>query len=405
MRRNCFILIILLVLTGSISSVKAQERQLSGQAQISLITILPGEAPEEYFGHSAIRVYDPVNNMDLSFNYGTFHFDSWFMLKFIYGDLNYFLSIASFPHSLEHYRQRRRPVIEQALNLTTGQQQLLYDFLLDNAREENRYYQYDFLFDNCSTRIRDAMEAVFSGEVKFAEKPDPGLTFRELIALYVHHKPFDRFGIDVLLGNQIDRVAEPRETMFLPDYLMEAFDYASITIDGRDEPLVANTELILNIDNYEEQGNSFPWVSLITWIVFLTGLLVTWKGYQAGVAIQRWIDVPLFAVTGFIGLLISFLWFISLHDVTASNLNLIWALPTHLIVVPILIKHSKPGKRMTIYFLATAIVSFILLAGWIFWPQYLHPAVFPLILLLLLRSGWITYYNVAAEKKFITSDL
>jgi hypothetical protein len=404
MQRYYFALALFLVVTVSNTSVFAQQHSLSEQAQVSLITILPGEAPEEYFGHSAIRVYDPLNDRDFSFNYGTFHFDSWFMLKFIYGDLNYFLSIASFPRSLEHYRQRRRPVIEQVLNLTFDQKQELYDFLLNNAREENRYYQYDFLFDNCSTRIRDAIQTVFGQDIQFADKPDPGLTFRELIALYVHHKPFDRFGIDVLLGSQIDRVAEPWETMFLPDYLMEVFDHASITIDGRDEPLVANTELILTIDDYD-QGNSFPWVSLFTWILFLAGLLVTWKGYQADVTIQRWFDVPLFAVTGLIGLLISFLWFISLHVVTASNLNLFWALPTHLLAVPILIKHSNPGKRMTIYFLATAIVSFILLAGWIFWPQYLPPAVFPLILLLLLRSSWITYNSVLAENKFITADL
>jgi hypothetical protein len=396
MQRFCFTLIITLVLSGSITSLYAQERHLSGQAQISLITILPGEAPEEFFGHSAIRVYDPVNNMDLSFNYGTFHFDSWFMLKFIYGDLNYFLSIASFPHSLEHYRQRRRPVIEQALNLTTGQQQLLYDFLLENAREENRYYQYDFLFDNCSTRIRDAIKSVFDADVQFADEPDPGLTFRELIALYVHHKPFERFGIDVLLGNRIDRVAEPRETMFLPDYLMEAFDYATITRDGRSEPLVSGTERILDIEDYE-QGNSLPWVTLITWFLFLTGLYVTRYCYQSGKSVLRWFDVPLFAATGFIGLLITFLWFISLHEVTASNLNLIWTFPTHLIAAALLFKYSVPGDRMTIYFLVTAVVSFMILAGWIFWPQYLHPAVFPLILLLLLRSGWITYY-IAAEK-------
>jgi hypothetical protein len=404
MRRIHSILLLFIILSGAWHSSNAQPQLLSDQAQISLITILPGEAPEEYFGHSAIRVYDPVNNMDHSFNYGTFHFDSWFMLKFIYGDLNYFLSIASFPHSLEHYRQRRRPVIEQVLNLTMEQQQLLYNFLLENAREENRYYRYDFLFDNCSTRIRDAMESVFDAEIHFTDQPDPGLTFRELIALYVHHKPFDSFGIDVLLGSKIDRVAEPRETMFLPDYLMEAFDYATITIDGRDEPLVAYSERVLNIDDYK-LGNSSPLVSLITWIVFFTGLIFTWRNYQSGVDVQRWIDVPLFAVTGFIGLLITFLWFISLHNVTASNLNLIWAFPTHLIAATLLYRNSKPGKRMIIYLLATAIVSFIILTGWIFWPQYLHPAVFPLILLLLLRSGWITYNSVMSENKVFTSEL
>jgi hypothetical protein len=374
---------------GQFNPVTAQERQLSEDAQISLITIYPGVAPEELFGHSAIRVRDPRQDIDLSFNYGTFEFDSFFLPKFIYGQLDYFLSVARFSHAVRQYHQRRRPMIEQVLNLTAVQRQDLFDFLLVNAREENRYYRYDFLFDNCSTRIRDAMVSVLGDDILFAPQPDPGLTFRQLIDLYVDHQPLYDFGIDLLLGSKIDRVAEPWETMFLPDYLMEAFDHATVKTGGEMQPLVANTEKILQIDNYETPEAGVPWAAVLTWSFFLIGAIATYINFRNKQSIQRWLDIPLFLFAGITGILITFLWFISLHDVTANNLNLLWALPTHLILLPILYRRSAPGQRTGLYLAASALLCLIIAIGWFAWPQALHPAVLPLLLLLFLRSGWI----------------
>lgn len=380
---------LLLLAVTLFNPATAQERQLSEDAQISMITIFPGEAPEELFGHSAIRVNDPRQDIDLSFNYGTFEFDSFFLPKFIYGQLDYFLSVARFSHAVQQYQQRRRPIIEQVLNLKAEQRQDLFDFLLVNAREENRYYRYDFLFDNCSTRIRDAMVSVLGDDIHFAPQPDPGLTFRQLIDLYVDHQPLYDFGIDLLLGGKIDRVAEPWETMFLPDYLMEAFDHATVRIDGKMQPLVSNTEKILRIDNYEAPKAGIPWATVLTWTLFLIGLITTYINFRNRESIQRWLDIPLFLFAGITGLLITFLWFISLHDVTANNLNLLWALPTHLILLPMLYRRSAPGRRVGLYLAASALLCLVIAIGWLAWPQALHPAVLPLLLLLFLRSSWI----------------
>jgi len=379
----------LLLAVGLFNPVTAQERQLSDDAQISMITIYPGEAPEELFGHSAIRVKDPRQDIDLSFNYGTFQFDSFFLPKFIYGQLDYFLSVARFSNAVRQYELRRRPMIEQVLNLTAEQRQDLFDFLLVNAREENRYYRYDFLFDNCSTRIRDAMVTVLGDEILFAPEPDPGLTFRQLIDLYVDHQPLYDFGIDLLLGGKIDRVAEPWETMFLPDYLMEAFEHATVKIDGEMQPLVANTEKILQIDNYQAPKAGIPWAAVMTWTLFLIGVVTTYINFSNKQSIQRWLDIPLFLFAGIVGLLITFLWFISLHEVTANNLNLLWALPTHLILLPMLYRRTASGRRAGIYLAASAFLCLAIAIGWFAWPQALHPAVLPILLLLFLRSGWI----------------
>lgn len=369
-------------------SVCAQQ-QLSDNARISLITILPGEAPEELFGHSAVRVQDPGQDLDISFNYGTFQFDSFFLPKFIYGELNYFLSVAQFSRAVEHYRQRNRPVIEQVLNLSNDQKQALFEFLTVNAREENRYYRYDFLFDNCSTRIRDAVKAALDGDIQFGPEPDPELSFRRLISLYLADKPFLNFGIDLLLGSRVDRIAEPEETMFLPDYLMEAFEHANVHIHGEVVPLVAATDQILHIDGYNSSNSSPPRAVILTWFLFLTGAAVTYFNYRNNQIYQRWLDLPLFAVSGLIGLLITFLWFISLHDVTVNNLNLLWALPSHLILLPFVWKHSKPGRKLAVYLYAASAAVIVLIAGWFLWTQYLHPAALPVMLLITIRSSWI----------------
>lgn len=393
MRGIYFIALLSVSIAGFAKPAISQPGELSEEAQISLITILPGEAPQEWFGHSAIRVKDPAQNIDLSFNYGTFQFDTFFLPKFIYGDLTYFLSVADFSRAVQHYRERERPIIEQALRFTPDQQQALFEFLQHNARQENRYYQYDFLFDNCSTRIRDALKEVLEDDIQFAQKPDPDLTFRQMLNLYVEDKPFYDFGIDLVLGSRIDRVAEPWETMFLPDYLLEAFDHATVYKENEQHPLVASKDTLMWIDGYQTSKSSFPWVSLVTWTLFLIGLTITIRNFYHGRLTSRWLDIPLFTVFGLIGLVIAFLWFISLHQETVNNINLFWAWPTHLLIIPLLYRMNRPGFVAIIYFSAAALAPLIIALGWYAWPQSLHPAILPLLLLLILRCGWIAIHS------------
>ncbi len=381
-------------------NVNAQGIQLSEDSQISLITILPGDAPEELFGHSAIRVQDLQNNIDLSYNYGTFHFDAFFLPKFIYGDLEYFLSVAHYSASRRYYLEQQRPIIEQVLNLTLSQKQDLFEFLRVNAQEEYRYYQYDFLFDNCSTRIRDLFEHVLGDDIRFSPEMASGFTFRDMIHLYVNHRPFIQSGMDLLLGNRVDHIITTRETMFLPDFLMKEFDHATILVNGEIQPFVATTKLPSHFpDEISNAGQ--PWAVLLTWALFMAGAVITYKNYRDSKIFERWFDLPLFTVTGLIGLLILFLWFISLHNVTINNLNLLWAWPTHLFLIPFLFRRPNSVLLPAAYLSLLIISCLIILMGWSLWTQHLHPAVLPILLLLIIRSGWIALRvkNEAAKVK------
>jgi len=389
MRKRLYVLLPALLLCFTHYAF-AQQLQLSEEAEISLITILPGEAPEELFGHSAVRVHDPINNIDISYNYGTFEFDEFFLLKFTYGDLEYFLSQAAFEYSVQHYRERRRPMIEQVLNLSPDQAQGFFNFLRENARVENRYYQYDFLFDNCSTRIRDALEYVVGDNIEFANGEIVNVTFRDMIHQYAGHRPFIHLGIDLLLGANIDRYVTVREQMFLPDYLMHEFERATIIIDGESQPLVSTTEVILEIQGYEIESR-FPWAAFLTWSLLIIGIFVTYISINKNRPVLPWFDIPLLLLTGLIGLLVAFLWFFSLHTETVNNLNLFWAWPLHLLLFPSLYRAKGPGSPAAVYFALYTACCTILLLGWYFWAQALHPAIFPLLLLLIIRSGSIVY--------------
>lgn len=380
----------MLVLLAGAGPVRAQ---FSDQAQVSLITILPGNAVYSLFGHSALRVYDPVNGHDVAYNYGTFTFGNPLMFagRFTYGKLDYYLSIQRYQILKDDaWNREGRPVIEQVLNLDAAQRNALFQFLRINARDENKYYRYDFLFDNCSTRLRDVLETVLEDAVTFVPEPDPGLTFRELIDGYVVEQPFLDFGMDLGLGLSVDRVATPRETVFLPLYLMEHFDHATIVIEGQTLPLVARTDTVYWSDERASLAPSWPWPSILLWGLFALGLGLLIRDTRAGRVERRLFDGLLFGVAGAAGLVIIFLWFISLHTVTHWNLNLLWAWPTHLAVAWVLIRRARP-RWLRGYLPATSAAMLILALAWFFLPQEIPAAVLPLLLLLAVRSAALAY--------------
>ncbi|MFQ5571988.1 MAG: DUF4105 domain-containing protein, partial [Rhodothermales bacterium] len=308
-----------------------------------------------------------------------------------YGKLDYFLSVQSFPAMLDHYwNVEGRPVIEQVLNLTPSQRNALFQFLARNARPEHRYYRYDFFFDNCSTRIRDVLETVLGDSLRFAPEPNPEQSFRHLIDPYLVEQPFLDFGMDLGLGTPADRIATPRETMFLPLHLMTAFDHATVTIDGAGHPLVARTDTLAWSEEQVVLQPSLPWPALLLWILFALGLFVTIRDVRAARTERRLFDGLLFGMIGGAGVVIVFLWFISLHTVTQWNYNLLWAWPFHLVAAPALMRRSQ-ARWLRGYLLATALVVLGVVLGWFFWPQDLPAAVLPLVLLLAVRSAGLTF--------------
>lgn len=361
--------------------------RLSDEAQLSLVTVGPGDDLYSLFGHTAIRVADPVQDLDVSFNYGTFDFGNplTFAPRFAYGKLDYFLSVNSFPHAAEYYwLVEERPVVEQVLNLSPGQEQAIYDFLLINLRPENRTYRYNFLFDNCSTRPRDVLTGVLGDSLRLDAPPATETTFRALLDPYLAATPFLDFGIDLLLGTPADRVATPREATFLPDHLAVLFDHAEVSVDGAWQPLVAPMDTLFGAGVPSESA-ALPLPSILLWLLLAVGVAMSVREWRQPRSGRRPFDAAVFAFAGIVGVLIVFLWFISEHTVTARNVNLLWAWPTHLLAAWAFLR-NRPPRWLSGYVLAAALAAGATLVLWPVWP-YLHPAVAPLLLLIVVRGA------------------
>ncbi len=356
--------------------------------RISLLTCSPGSELYSTFGHSALRVKEPQNNTDIIFNYGTFDFgDPDFYTKFVRGKLLYFVSIEGFDDFQYSYRYEGRGIVEQPLQLTCEENRKLFDALLENAQETNKFYAYDFLFDNCSTRLRDMLKKNVNRQVEFQNiLPEEIPTFRNLIHEYLDRgkQYWSKFGIDLLLGAKLDKKVTTEQAMFLPDYLYKGFD--SAMIGGL--PLVNQTLPVLNTATVPENRQLFtPFVVFM--ILLLLGVTLgfakgkSWNGMQ-------WFDLILFLLTGLSGLLILFMWFGTEHKVCAQNMNLLWAWPTHTVMCFFTARSSLIGKY---YFGLSGLTGLILLLGWAWWPQELNTALIPLVALLVYRSFRIWLKN------------
>lgn len=382
------VVVFMLPLGAAPRPAQAQPQQLSEESQISLITILPGDPVYTFAGHSAFRVHDPARDLDRLYNYGTFSFnDPLFVPKFTYGHLRYFLSVQPYGPMKRNYKRQGRPIIEQRLRLTRSQRSALYQFLQENARPQNRYYQYDFFFDNCSTRIRDALKESLGADVDFSGAPAPHKSFRHLLDPYVASRPLLDLGFDLALGLPADRTATAWEAMFLPEHLMRAFDQATVSFEGEKRPIVTATDTVQRISNYRGTASAFDWPVAASW-VFLV-LVLGWTSWQATTTRlpEGRGDALLFAAVGLVGLVLCYLWFVSTYSVTEYNLNLWWAWPTHLLAAAFLIRRPE-AWGLHLYLGLTAVASTTLAAGWLLWPQSLHTAVLPIALGVGVRAGW-----------------
>lgn len=373
--KNIYILVLLISCQFAMAQV-----QLSDKAEMSVLTLGPSQ-DELYtaFGHSAIRVYDPELGIDYAFNYGLFSFDQpHFYLNFARGSSFYILGVEAYPDFEYAYRYYNRFIHEQKLNLTSEQRQKVYEFLLWNARKENRSYRYDYFYDNCATRVRDVFANVLKGEVKFdSTYIKTNYSIRNLTDIYLSQQPWGDLGIDICLGLPMDKKISPYQYMFLPDYIESSFDHA--TING--QPLVTNKISTFEPEAQEVTGPPHPLIVFGIFLLITIGISVL--DWQRG-KVSKWFDVPFFTVLGLLGILLILLWTATDHRAAANNFNILWALPTHLIVWGLL--KRNPSNFVRKYFLIVAGISAVLLLVWFILPQQLNLFLIPVVASILIRS-------------------
>lgn len=198
-----------------------QAQTLSDSARISLLTCTPGQAVYERYGHTALLVYDAPQDIHWVFNYGMFSFDTDnFYYKFIKGETYYQLGVEDYRSFLVNYNIEGREVYEQELNLSRDERQALFDALLLNYRPDNRYYLYNFVFDNCATRPLALIRQTLGDTITSNFRGYTGLSYREFIHHYTGSGSWADFGINMLFGARADEPMQGTASLFLPEEVM-----------------------------------------------------------------------------------------------------------------------------------------------------------------------------------------
>lgn len=303
--------------------------ELSSAAKISVLTCSEGPELHAAFGHSALRVFDPGNGIDQVYNFGTFDFDAPnFYLNFVKGKLDYFVSISSYNAFSGYYKYVGRSVVSQELILSTTQKQQIFNTLVFNAKPENKYYRYDFLTENCATKIPEILMVSLGDSLLIGSLYDSqDLTYRSTIHEHLSRFSWERFGIDLVLGARVDQPIKGAALAYLPVYLKELLAQSSFY----GQPIVRETRLETP-KAYELQEASFIYSPLLVVSLILFYAIVSlWLGKtKQGYA---FFDQLILLIMGSVGMLLTFLNFFAEHYATALNFSIFWANPLLIIAL------------------------------------------------------------------------
>ena len=377
--KNIFITRLILLVTFANLQIFTFAQDTS-RLRISLLTCTPGEELYSTFGHSALRVIDSNSVTDHVYNYGTFNFeDEGFYLKFIRGQLRYYVSLEEFEEFKAEYIIQNRGMTEQVLNFTAEEKINIRHSLAENIREENKFYLYDFFLDNCTTRLRDIIVKNHAPHPVLPPVMPVTYTFRNAIHQYLdaNNQPWSRFGIDVLMGVPTDAVMTAAEQQFLPDNLMYALDSV------HNVPIVSSSQsLYLTVPGKSK-------VSFFTPMFFFTALLILFIGLSLSknkviLRILHGLDGFLFFAVGLLGIIIVLMWTATDHIMTKDNYNLLWAWPMHIVYAFFL---NRKSKRVITYSMLNTVFLLLLLCSWFFLTQEMNNALLPLLVLMGWRSA------------------
>ncbi|MBS0419935.1 MAG: DUF4105 domain-containing protein [Proteobacteria bacterium] len=293
--------------------------------EVSLVTYGPGSIYWERFGHDAIRLHDRVSDQSVDFNYGVFDFeDGDFMWNFMRGYMSYMIDAEHSDIAQQDYIDAGRSVLEQRLGLSAAQAEQLRAFLVWNLQPENVSYAYDYLTNNCATRVRDALDSVVAGAIRTAliARPAP-MTYRQQIDRLMAPQRWLMLGMDLGLGPSADRPLNEWQESFLPMVL--AREIRTIRIpDGRGgtRPLVVGERQIAPNRLVPPSPNppDLNWPFGITGLALAIVMLASRVRYPFLYSSSRAIYLVL---AGVVGTILLALWTLTIHHAAWGNANLL----------------------------------------------------------------------------------
>lgn len=343
-------------------------RPLAAQATltVSVLTWGPGDLVFERFGHNALRIQDRATGMDLAYNWGMFDFDQPnFLGRFLSGDTKYWVEAFPSQMLIDFYARQDRESIEQVLNLSDAQKSQLAAFVANQALEANRYYRYQYFDDNCSTRIRDALNTVLGGALERSFVPiRTEWTHRGESIRLTGPTMYSQLGIDLALGPKADVPMTAWQAMFIPmrfrDYLR---DVTVPNPSGGTMPLVLEERAL----HTPQARAAEPTVARGLTLGALGPVLGAWMLMLVPVAAssRRTRRIPaavmaalFYGVTGILGVVLLGMWLGSAHEYWYGNATLMLCSPLALAAA---VLASRAVLRGTLSGAARLVVAAVLL--------------------------------------------
>lgn len=368
-KKALFILLLLLSFIGF-----SQNLPLSKDAKISVITCGLGNETYSYFGHTAIRVADPGNNIDVVFNYGAFDFRTPnFVAKFAKGDLQYFVIVHSFPEFIDEYNNEKRSVFEQELLVSQDVKQKLFDNLNTTLASEDRFYTYKFIDKNCTSMVVDIINKSLNGEV-ITKKGDTDITYRSILFPYFNGHFYDQLGTSIIFGTKVDQLGTK---IFLPFELKNSLEKTTY----QNQPLVTKSKTLLS---FEKETPSSWWNNVYTYLFILAFVVL---------AHNKIVDKIYLLILSFIGIFFVFMGFYSFHQELAMNYNVLLFSPLLLILIFLSILKNK---RWTYRFAVLHLIFLIVYAIFL-----INKAHFLIVLPMIITSGFVLVRVAIRNKKRI----
>ncbi|TXD49141.1 DUF4105 domain-containing protein [Polaribacter sp. IC073] len=388
----------LLILFCFLSIIKNNAQvHLSVYSEISIVTAGPGEELYEKFGHSAIRIKDPLLKLDLIYNYGIFDFNAPnFYSNFAQGKMYYLLARYDFKYFLASYKKDKRWLKQQVLNLNQTEKQQFFVYLENNALAENATYLYDPFFDNCASKLKDITQTILNEDVLLnSDKIENNKTLRGLMNQEIYWNTWGNFGINLIAGTILDEKRNQLSYTYLPDYLYKTFENGKIKNGEKLIDLVKREDVLLNFDETDNSSSAFHPFTVFTFLLLLV-VFITYKDFKNNKR-TKYLDFIIFFTTGLIGVIITYLWIFSSHKTAPNNFNILWAFLPNLFVAFLILK-EKARKWLQKYILILLLFLMIIPILWILGVQIFPVAVMPLLVLFFIRYVFLYKYLLPSKK-------
>ncbi|HHH53508.1 MAG TPA: DUF4105 domain-containing protein [Bacteroidetes bacterium] len=372
-----FILFVLFLIT--INQVFAVN--LSQQSKVSLMVVGPYYKDfASIWGHVAIWINDEPNNIDKIYNYGGAAYGGNFMMRLVTGNLKFYLDTRqTLTQDLKTYHRAKRDVYLYEINLDLEEKNKLYHYLENNAKEENKFYKYEFYKANCTTQSLDAIKNSIKGKLVYPTN-ETNITYRKICDDKFPVFPGVDFLIKLIAGSKNDEKLNLEDIFFVPEYMTENLGKAKIKSSNGEKPFFKGSKQIYDFPDPELYYSFYSSALFYILILFFLEIILFGYSFITKTNYFKWYDYFWFAITSVISLFLLYVMLFTHYIVTKWNFNLLWANP---LFVSIFFLKGKNKERI---FKIISISILFVFVGIMFLPQHFYLQNMLLAGILLMKS-------------------